>query len=42
MDYGFAAVEASREAESRMGRPGDPLRRWILEHLGNEGVMGWR
>ena len=32
-DYGFAAVEASRRAETQTARPGNPLWLWIFSHL---------
>lgn len=32
-DYGFAAVEASRQAEADAGRRGNPLWFWIFTHL---------
>jgi 2-polyprenyl-6-methoxyphenol hydroxylase-like FAD-dependent oxidoreductase len=32
-DYGFAAVEASRQAEAETARRGNPLWRWVFNHL---------
>jgi 2-polyprenyl-6-methoxyphenol hydroxylase-like FAD-dependent oxidoreductase len=32
-DYGFAAVEASRQAETEISRRGNPLWLWVFNHL---------
>ncbi|WP_426512989.1 FAD-dependent oxidoreductase [Dactylosporangium sp. McL0621] len=41
-DYGFAAVEASRQAETQTARRGNPLWLWIFNHLPKPGGRGDR